>query len=811
MKTKQLFLTVLLVALSTARLSAYTVYYHNTNNYKYAVWSWDSGIASEWSEWMTPVDGHDGWYQTSIRDICSKVIFVSFDISLETPNWSYKKYQTADLTCDGINAYYVEGSGWQADFTANSEPTPVIGITGIFTIDDIEYNLNGTNLTAEVISSNYSGDIVIPSSVTYESITYSVTSIGDGAFFNCTSLTMVTIPESVISIGLDAFYNCPNLTAVHISNITAWCAIEFGNSLANPLCYAKHLYLNGAEVTELVVPDGVLSICQYAFNNCYSLTLVAIPNSVTSIGKEAFYQCTGLTNITIGNSVTSIGDYAFSGCSGLKAIYNFANMPPEISDKVFNGTYTSILYVPDESVETYANALWWDEFTIIRPASDLRLVTFVDWNERVLSKQYVYNGENAVIPANPQREGYIFEGWDKEITNITEDLIVTALYTLGHSESNPTSATTNNDIVGTCYTISGAYNAGPGVIQCGEMPNKGVRLKLNQNSIISPDKANAIDIQVHEGYAIKSFSLIGVTNTNGGIASLKELYVDGVKYTSVFNGTIPARDGNVASRIDISGINAQTSIVLIFDLGWDGVTQANMCYTLNYVNTNGLSVRFNDWDGTKLLEQFVEDGSAAIAPEDPTREGYTFIGWDKDFSNITEDLVVTAQYKINRFYVQFLDWDNTILKADSVDWNTDAIAPANPSREGYDFLGWDKAFGSVTSDLVINAQYEYGRTTNYSMTFINGQNSEEIFDEIVSIKVPAAPAITGFTFLKWEIVSGDLADGFVIQAVYTANTPTEAPAVYTNPTNPAQKLIRNGNVYILTDDKTYTVTGQEVK
>ena len=61
------------------------------------------------------------------------------------------------------------------------------------------------------------------------------------------------------------------------------------------------------------------------------------------------------------------------------------------------------------------------------------------------------------------------------------------------------------------------------------------------------------------------------------------------------------------------------------------------------------------------------------------------------------------------------------------------------------------------------------------------------------------------------VVGGDLIDTITIQAVYQANTPTNAPAVYTNPANPAQKLIKNGNVYILTDDKTYTITGQQVK
>jgi hypothetical protein len=75
-------------------------------------------------------------------------------------------------------------------------------------------------------------------------------------------------------------------------------------------------------------------------------------------------------------------------------------------------------------------------------------------------------------------------------------------------------------------------------------------------------------------------------------------------------------------------------------------------------------------------------------------------------------------------------------------------------------------------------------------------------------QVPHAPRIEGFTFLRWEVQSGDLADGIFLQAVYQANEPTSAPAVYTNPANPAQKLIRNGAVYILSDDQLYTIDGK---
>ncbi|MBQ9426844.1 MAG: leucine-rich repeat domain-containing protein, partial [Paludibacteraceae bacterium] len=91
------------------------------------------------------------------------------------------------------------------------------------------------------------------------------------------------------------------------------------------------------------------------------------------------------------------------------------------------------------------------------------------------------------------------------------------------------------------------------------------------------------------------------------------------------------------------------------------------------------------------------------------------------------------------------------------------------------------------------------------------QDSTLHYMEVQSWQIPHAPRIEGFTFLKWQVLPGDLADGIVLRAVYTANQPTSAPAVYTNPANPAEKLIRNGNVYILTGEKEYTITGQQVR
>ncbi len=182
----------------------------------------------------------------------------------------------------------------------------------------------------------YVGDISIPPKVIDNGITYSVTSIDDYAFSRCSGLTSVTIPNSVTSIGSGAFYDCTGLTDVNITDISAWCKINFYLSDSNPLYNGAVLKLNGTIVTDdLVIPNSVTRIGDYVFAGYDRLTSVTIPNSVTSIGDYAFYYCKGLTSVTIPNSVTSIGDYAFQVCTGLTSV-TIGNSITSIGDYAFN-------------------------------------------------------------------------------------------------------------------------------------------------------------------------------------------------------------------------------------------------------------------------------------------------------------------------------------------------------------------------------------------------------------------------------------------------------------------------------------------
>ena len=239
-------------------------------------------------------------------------------------------------------------------------------------IDGIHYLLNSSTNTATVArytsSTNnnpnaaYKGNITIPASVSYGGTTYTVTSIGDEAFKECTGLTNISIPSSVTNIGGWAFEGCTGLASINLpASVTTigddafWCCTGLTSiNIPSSVTAIGHGAFHGCTgLTSVSIPASVTTIGNYAFTGCEGLasikveagniaydsrencnaiietasnTLVAgcmnttVPNSVTAIGDYAFLGCTGLTSFTIPASVTAIGDYAFSDCSGLASI-----------------------------------------------------------------------------------------------------------------------------------------------------------------------------------------------------------------------------------------------------------------------------------------------------------------------------------------------------------------------------------------------------------------------------------------------------------------------------------------------------------
>lgn len=198
--------------------------------------------------------------------------------------------------------------------------------------------------------SGLTGDLVIPNSVTtldeyafnncssLSSIVFSNSqvSISGHVCQGCSSITSITIPSSVTSIGFGAFDGCNSLTVVNYSgNLTQWCNIQIGTGgcLFNPF----DLFIDGELLTNLVIPETITEIKDYAFYNCRSLSYLTIPDAVTSIGNYAFLGCSELTTVVIGAGVTTIGNRAFFGCPALQTVYFNAVNCTSMFSEVYSG------------------------------------------------------------------------------------------------------------------------------------------------------------------------------------------------------------------------------------------------------------------------------------------------------------------------------------------------------------------------------------------------------------------------------------------------------------------------------------------
>ena len=223
-----------------------------------------------------------------------------------------------------------------------------------------EFTYEGQTLQYEVADGNeamvskqqserISGDVKIPERVKFAGKKYTVTSIGESVFENCTGLTSVTIPNSVTTIGTSAFEGCKGLTSVTIPNSVT--------------TIGEEAFFGCKGLTSVTIPNSVTTIGMGAFRECSGLTTITIPNSVTTIGDEAFKSCTGLTSVTIPNSVTTIGESAFFGCASLTLLTIENATPPDVRGGAFEEVSENItIYVPAESVEKYKTARGWSVY-----------------------------------------------------------------------------------------------------------------------------------------------------------------------------------------------------------------------------------------------------------------------------------------------------------------------------------------------------------------------------------------------------------------------------------------------------------------
>ena len=200
-----------------------------------------------------------------------------------------------------------------------------------------------------------------------------ITSIGSGAFYNCTGLTSITIPNNVTSVDNNAFDGCTNLTSVTISNnVQSINYRTFANCTSLPsitipykvVTISRSAFEGCSGLASVTIGNNVTSIRDDAFKDCSNLTSIAIPNKVKDIRSCAFQNCTSLTSVTLGTGIETINSYAFANCNHISDVYCYAENAPTTAIDAFEESNPDLitLYVPENSINAYKVLSPWDTF-----------------------------------------------------------------------------------------------------------------------------------------------------------------------------------------------------------------------------------------------------------------------------------------------------------------------------------------------------------------------------------------------------------------------------------------------------------------
>ena len=729
-------------------------------------------------------------------------------------------------------------------------------------IGDLYYYLYSTDNTATVTSptsssEEYSGDIVIPSSITCDETTYSVTSIGESAFSGCTGLTSITIGNSVTSIGKYAFSGCPNLTSITIPNsvtsigerafynCTDLTSITIPNSVTSIGNYAFDRVLNinyngtatgapwGAQnmnryvedylvyesaaktkvldcselmtghiiipnsvviiegsafsnctgLTSITIPNSVTSIGGGAFSDCTGLTSITIPKSVTSIGWSAFYDCTGLTSVTIPNSVTSIGGYAFWGCTGLTSVtipnsvtsigeYAFANVP----NIVYYGTATGAPWGA-KSMNGYI-----DGYLVYEDETKTKLLacSSAATGEIVIPKSVTSIGESAF----------------RDCTGLTSITIPNSVTSIGESAFSGCWGLTSITIPNSVTSIGeGAFSGCTGL-----------------TSITIPNSVTSIGGKAF--YDCTGLTSITIPNSVTSIGDYAFAWCTGLTSATIGNSVTSI------GKYAFSDCNHLTSVIwnaINCNGGWSNYKTAPFFDIASQITsfTFGTQVKRIPY---AICDNMNNLTSISIPDSVTSISASAFWGC----SGLTS---VTIPNRVTSI-------GNSAFSGCTGLTSITSLAAIPPTT-------WKDAFGNILTDIPVyvpcgsrdaySMAEEWKSFTNYieQLTAIVAITSQDENKGIVTITKQAscednectfvATAKEDYRFVQWSDGNTDnprtiiVTEDITLTAEFEDTSATNVLQTADNQFTTPQKIVRDGQVYILRNGKTYTTTGVEVK
>ena len=618
------------------------------------------------------------------------------------------------------------------DFTAENAD----GVT-------ISYKIINGGTELEVVGAQASSSLVIPEEATYLGNVLKVTSIGEKAFKGYDNImTSITFPRTLKNIDYDAFYEC-RLSAVYISDIEAWCNVKTDYYGSSPFEWGHPvIYLNGEEVRDLV-----------------------IPNTVTNIENYAFYGWTGITSVTIPNSVTNIGSGNFAGCPNLTRIEIRATTPPSLGNNTFVKKLDIPLYVPAGSVEAYKTTSPWSSFSNILPLSVSGDPIEINGIFYVLSDE----SKTAEVRVNPSKysgdiiipEKVSYNGVEYTVKSIKDHAFFEC--------PQLTSVITPNTItsIGKCafagckhlktVTLSNSIN----IIEdqvfflCHELTTmvipEGVTsigiCAFEECSSYAPEIPNGVTTIGATAFKECGFSTLTIPSSVTSIGSgafqecliLKEVYCLAENVPNTGTGVFYDCPSQLVVYVPAGSVDAYKAVEPWSKLNDVRPIGGYAKYTLTYIV-----------DGETYKTYGLTKGDE-ISPETaPTKEGYTFSGWSGLPATMPENnVIVTGSFTVNMYKLTY-QVDGATYKSYDVEYGASITPEAVPSKEGYTFSGWSDIPSTMpANDVTVSGKFAINK---YKLTYmVDGAEYKKYDVEYgASITPEAVPSKEGYTFSGWS-------------------------------------------------------------
>ena len=673
-----------------------------------------------------------------------------------------------------------------------------------FTQGDFTYTVtdevNHKVSIAKADEATLTGALVIPSSVTYESVIYAVTSIADNAFAS-TGITSITIPASVQSVGQSAFYDCDALTAITIDDSET--ALAWASGYYNPLLevhanYTLYLgrdltttenlcYFPGATTVE--IGDQVTTVNPSLFDGASKLASVTMGSGVTSIGAYAFQnsgtdESVTAQSIALGANVTTIGDNAFVGCAKL-ATLDLGNKLEAIPSSMLNGCKALTSITIPASVQSVGESAFYD--------CDALTAITIDDSETALAWASGYNHPLYEVDANytlylgrdlTTEENYCyFPG----ATSVTFGDHVTTISNLNFSENSGVTAVYVPWLTAPMALADGDFSATTFANATLWVPGgtKDIYQAADGWKQFENIDFSSFVVTI-TGSAHGTLAVAGLTATNGETQTTLIDRETEVVFTATadegYELTTFTVNGEAATTTDgsytISSLLADQTVVAAF---------TPITYAITYDLAGGTVATANP--ATYNVE------SAAITLVNPTREGYTFAGWtgtglDAAATTVTipagstGDRTYTATWTPIIYNVSYDLAGGSVAEANAATYTIEsaAIALTAPTRTGYTFKGWtgtglDAAALEVTIPAGSTGNRTYTATwqiNQYTITFnSNGGSTVPSItqDFATAVTAPADPTREGYTFTGWnqDVPTTIPAENVTLTAQWTIN------------------------------------------